>query len=159
MTTSHDIDADRDLVITREYNVPREKLYRCWTEPELLKQWFAPKPWGVSKVVQDLRPGGRSLIVMTDPEGNEFPNDGVYLEAVPNEKIVFTDAFREGWKPSPKAMFTGTILFEDLGGGRSRYVAIARHWTAEDCKAHADMGFEAGWGLCADQMAELAKTL
>ena len=64
-------------------------------EPELLKQWFCPKPWRAEVAKMDLRPGGSSLIVMRSPEGQEFPNRGVYLEVVPNERLVFTDAFTE----------------------------------------------------------------
>ncbi|HEV7417181.1 MAG TPA: SRPBCC domain-containing protein, partial [Tianweitania sediminis] len=80
-------------------DVPREKLFRCWQDPELLKQWFVPKPWTIASAEVDLRPGGRSLVVMQDPEGNQYPNEGLYLEVVPNEKIVSTDAFTAGWKP------------------------------------------------------------
>ena len=56
-------DADRELVLTRLIDAPREKLFRCWTEPALMKQWFAPLPWTISHVEMDLRPGGSSLIV------------------------------------------------------------------------------------------------
>ena len=86
-------DADRELVLTRLIDAPRDKLFRCWTEQELMKQWFAPLPWTVTRAEMDLRPGGTSLIVMRSPEGQEFPNPGIILEVVKNEKIVFTDAY------------------------------------------------------------------
>lgn len=161
MTAERTADAadDRELVLTREIDVSAEKLFRCWTEAELIKQWFVPKPWTVAHAETDVRPGGKSLIVMRSPEGAEMPNAGVYLEVVPGQKLVFTDAYTEGWVPSEKPFFTGIITFEDIGGGRTRYTARAHHWTAEDCKSHADMGFHEGWGVCADQMAELARTL
>ena len=149
---------DRELVLTRLIDAPREKLFQCWTRPELMKQWFAPLPWTLSDVEVDLRAGGNSKIVMRSPEGQEYPNLGVYLEVVENEKIVFTDAFAEAWEPSEKPFFTGIITFEDEGG-KTRYTAVARHWTAEDRKAHEDMGFHEGWGQCADQLAELAKKI
>src|ERR1700722_19121624 len=85
--------ADRELVLTRVIDAPREKLYRAWTEPELLKQWFAPAPLTTPIAELDVRPGGANLVVMKLPDGQEMPNHGVYLEVVPNEKIVFTDAF------------------------------------------------------------------
>jgi uncharacterized protein YndB with AHSA1/START domain len=149
---------DRELVLTRLIDAPREKLFKCWTQPELMKQWFAPLPWTLSDVEVDLRAGGSSKVVMRSPEGQEFPNLGVYLEVVPNEKIVFTDAYTEAWMPSEKPFFTGIITFEDEGG-KTRYTAVARHWTAEDRKAHEEMGFHEGWGQCADQLAELAKKI
>ena len=81
-----------DLVITRLIPASAHTLFRCWTEPDLLKQWFVPKPWSIARAEVDLRPGGHSLIVMRDPDGNEFPNPGVYLEVVADRKLVFTDA-------------------------------------------------------------------
>jgi uncharacterized protein YndB with AHSA1/START domain len=156
--TAQNAAANNDLVLTRLIDAPREKLFKCWTTPELMKQWFVPRPWTLSDVEVDLRPGGSSKVVMRSPEGQEFPNLGVYLEVVPNEKIVFTDAYTEAWVPSEKPFFTGIITFEDEGG-KTRYTAVARHWTAEDRKAHEEMGFHEGWGQCADQLAELAKKI
>lgn len=148
-----------ELVLTRIIDAPREKLYRCWTDPALLKQWFVPKPWTIAKAEVDVRPGGSSLIVMRSPEGQEMPNPGVFLEVVPNERIVVTDAYTSAWVPSAKPFMTAIVTFEDLGGGKTRYTARARHWTAEDRAAHEKMGFHEGWGICADQLAALAKTL
>ena len=151
-------DADRELVLTRLIDAPREKVFRCWTDPALLKQWFAPLPWTIASVEMDLRPGGTSLIVMKSPEGQEFPNPGIVLEVVKNEKIVFTDAYTKAWEPSAKPFMTAIVTFADEGG-KTRYTARALHWTAEDRKTHEDMGFHQGWGLCADQLAALAKTI
>src|ERR671926_880555 len=93
---------DHELVLTRIINAPREKLYRAWTEPELLKQWFAPAPFTTPVVELDVRPGGANFIAMRDPQGNEFPNRGVYLEVVKNARLVFTDAYTSAWVPSKK---------------------------------------------------------
>lgn len=150
--------SDRELVLSRLLDAPREKLFRCWTEVELLKQWFVPKPWTCPRIEIDLRPGGSTLFVMADPDGNEFPNRGVYLEIVLNEKIVFTDAYTHAWTPSEKPFFTGVITFADEGG-RTRYVARALHWTIADRQTHEKMGFYEGWGQCATQLEELARTL
>jgi uncharacterized protein YndB with AHSA1/START domain len=150
--------ADRELVLTRLIDAPREKLYRAWTEPALMKQWFTPAPWTTPHVETDVRPGGSSLIVMRGPDGTEFPNRGVYLEVVPNERLVFTDAYTRAWEPSEKPFFTCIITFEDEGG-QTRYTARARHWSVADCEAHEKMGFHEGWGKCADQLAALVKTI
>lgn len=151
--------SNNDLVLTRVMDVPREKLFRAWTEPELMKQWFAPKPWSISQVATDLRGGGASNITMRSPEGQDHPMSGVYLEVVKNEKIVFTDAYTAGWTPSEKPFFTAIVTFEDAGGGKTKYTATARHWRAEDREAHEKMGFHEGWGICASQLEALAKTL
>ena len=147
-----------DLVLTRLLDAPADKLYRCWTEPALLVQWFVPEPWSVARVDVDVRPGGRSLVVMRSPEGQEVPNDGVYLEVVPNRKLVFTDAYRAGWIPSDKPFMTAIVSFEPLGD-QTRYTATVRHWNEQDRKTHEDMGFHTGWGICADQLEALARTL
>jgi uncharacterized protein YndB with AHSA1/START domain len=146
------------LTLDRLIDVPREKLYRCWTDPELMKPWFCPKPWHVSHAETDLRPGGSSLIVMNGPNGEEIPNRGVYLEVVENEKLVFTDAYTSAWVPSEKPFFTCVLTFADEGG-KTRYIARALHWTEEDMKTHEQMGFHEGWGIVADQLAAFAKDL
>lgn len=147
-----------ELVIDRLLNAPRSGVWRCWTEPDLLKRWFVPAPWSVARAEVDLRPGGRSLIVMRSPEGEEFPNAGVYLDVVENERLVFTDAYTGGWVPSDKPFFTGIVTLADEGG-KTRYIARAQHWRAEDAKAHQEMGFVEGWNTCTDQLKALARTL
>lgn len=151
--------ARHELVLMREIDAPREKIFRAWTDPELLKQWFCPKPWGVSHAELDVRTGGSSVIVMNGPNGEVVDNRGVYLEVVPNEKIVFTDAFKTAWIPSEKPFMTGIVLLEPLGDGRTKYTAVARHWTEEDKKTHEAMGFHEGWGAATDQLAALVATI
>lgn len=150
--------ASNELVLTRYMDAPREKLYRCWTEPELMKQWFTPAPWKTVEARVDLRAGGSNYVLMRGPNGEEVPNHGVYLEIVPNEKIVFTDAYTKAWEPSEKPFFTAIVTFEPEGDG-TRYTARALHWRAEDKEAHEKMGFHEGWGAAADQLVALAKTL
>jgi uncharacterized protein YndB with AHSA1/START domain len=150
--------AEHELVLTRLIDAPREKLYRAWTEPELMKQWFCPRPWTTPVIEVDVRPGGANYILMRGPDGTEMPNRGVYLDVVKNERLVFTDAFTSAWVPSAKPFMTAIITFEDEGG-KTRYTARARHWTREDRETHEKMGFHEGWGICADQLAELAKKI
>ncbi len=152
------LDPNRDLQLTRLLNAPREKVYRCWTEAEHLVKWFAPKPWSTPFAKLDVRPGGASIITMRSPEGQDFPNRGVYLEVVPNEKLVFTDAFSEAWIPSAKPFMAVTLTFADEGG-KTRYIATARHWSLEDKEAHEKMGFSEGWGTCAAQLEVAAAGL
>lgn len=153
-----DSESARELVLTRLLDAPRDKVWRCWTEPELLKQWFAPRPWTTASAVLDVRPGGVSAITMRNPDGEEFPSRGVYLEVVPDEKLVFTDAFTDGWTPAKNPFFTAVLSFEDEGG-KTRYTARALHWKVEDRDAHEKMGFHEGWNQCADQLEQVARTL
>ena len=150
--------SNHELVLTRLIKAPRHSLFRAWTEPELLKQWFAPHPCTVPVAETDVRPGGTSLIVMRVPDGKEMPCHGVYLEVVKDERLVFTDAFTKAWYPSAKPFMTVIITFEDEADG-TRYTARVRHWTAEDKTTHEKMGFHQGWALCTDQLAALAAKL
>jgi uncharacterized protein YndB with AHSA1/START domain len=144
----------RDLVLTRLIDAPREKVFEAWTNPELLRQWFAPLPFTTPMAEIDLRPGGSNYIVMRGPDGTEYPNRGIYLEVVENEKLVFTDAFTKAWQPSEKPFMTVELTFEDEGG-KTRYKAVAHHWTVEDRRTHEQMGFHEGWNQCADQLQAL----
>ncbi|AGP33344.1 polyketide cyclase [Sorangium cellulosum] len=148
--------SDRDLVLTRIIDAPREKVFKAWTDPELLKKWFAPQPFTTPFAELDVRPGGASLIVMRDPQGNEYPNKGVFLEVVENERLVFTDAYTTAWEPSEKPFMTVILTFEDEGG-KTKYTARARHWTVADREAHEKMGFHEGWGQCAAQLEAVVR--
>jgi uncharacterized protein YndB with AHSA1/START domain len=147
-----------ELSITRLIAASRAKVWRCWTEPALLKQWFTPRPWTTPIVQVDLRPGGANYILMRGPDGSEHPNHGVYLEVVPNERLVFTDAYTKAWEPSSKPFITAVLTFADEAG-KTRYTARVLHWTVADREAHEKMGFHEGWGLCADQLAAVAAKL
>ncbi len=147
--------SERELVIVRETGVPAAKLFAGWTQPELLVQWFTPKPWVTTACEIDLRVGGACRTTMRGPDGQEFPNVGVYLEIVPCEKLVLTDAFGPGWEPNPDYMFTAVLTFETLATGKTRYTARAMHWTEEAKKKHEAMGFFEGWNAAFDQLVEL----
>ena len=150
------LDPELDLILTREINAPREVLYKCWTTPEHLVHWFVPKPHRVTACVLDVRPGGKCNTTF-DVDGTVMENNGVYLEVVPNEKLVFTDTYTEGWKPNPEPFMTAILTFEDIGGGRTRYTAVARHRSKDAAKTHLDMGFHDGWGTVVDQLEAYAQ--
>lgn len=150
--------SDRELVLTRLIDAPREKLFRAWTDPDLLKQWFAPLPYTTPVAELDVRPGGANLIVMRGPDGNDMPLRGIYLEVVENERLVFTDAYTAAWEPSQKPFMTVILTFGNEAGN-TRYTARVRHWTAADREAHEKMGFHEGWGRCTDQLAALVAGL
>lgn len=162
MTTDAMTTNDRELVLDRLIDAPRAKLWRCWTEPELLKQWFTPPPFTVPHAEMDVRAGGRSVVTMRGPDGKDMVIPGTYLEVVKNERLVFTDAYTGDWEPSQKPFMTAIITFADEAGhgsNQTRYIARARHWSVEDREAHEKMGFHTGWGIAADQLAALAKKL
>ena len=152
-----DIDPTLDLVLERTVDVPAELVWRAWTEPEHVKKWFAPAPWTISECEIDLRPGGQFYTVMNSPEGQAYPNMGCYLEIVPNEKLVFTNALTPGYRPSAEPFFTAIVTLEPTASG-TKYTAVARHRDVAGREQHEAMGFYEGWGQTMDQLVELAKT-
>lgn len=159
----HQLDPQLDLFFERVIDVSPELVWAAWTTPEHLKQWFTPAPWRTIDCEIDLCPGGLFRTVMCSPEGKEFPNSGCYLEVIPNQKLVWTNALLPGYRPvNPRQVgtedfyFTAVVLIEPHEQG-AKYTAIAIHGNQEDCKKHEDMGFQEGWGKALDQLIEYMK--
>jgi uncharacterized protein YndB with AHSA1/START domain len=157
------LDPNLDLSFERIIDVPKELVWKAWTQPEHLKPWFCPLPWKTIDCEIDLRPGGIFRTVMLSPEGKEFPNSGCYLEVINNERLVWTNALLPGFRPAAQKsgesvdfLFTATIELATHGTG-TRYTAIVRHGDAAACKQHAAMGFKEGWGIALDQLISYIK--
>ena len=158
-----------DLTFTRIIDVPKEAVWRCWTEPKLLLPWFCPKPWQTIACEIDLRPGGIFSSTMQSPEGVTMPTGiGCILEVVLHRRFTWTNGLLPDYRPSLTLekcggedggfMFTATIALEDCpinGHVGTRYTATVLHADEAGCKQHADMGFEAGWGAALDQMVAM----
>jgi len=151
--------SERELVLERVLKAPRALVWRCWTDPELLAQWFCPKPWYIDQVEIDVRAGGSNAFVMHGPNGEFVPNKGVYLEVIDQEKLVITDAYVKAWEPSESPFMTAVMTFADTPEGHTHYVARALHWSVDIRKQHEQMGFHEGWGTVADQLEALAQSL
>jgi len=161
-------DPKLDLVFERIVDVPREHVWQAWTKPEILKKWFTPVPWQTIDCEIDLRPGGIFRTVMRGPEGQEIPNLGTYLEIVPNERLVWTNALTAGFRPPSQSMvelascggfvFTAAISLVPHAGG-TKYSALVMHGEEAARKKHEDMGFQEGWGVACDQLVAVAKKL
>lgn len=149
----------RDLVLTRDFDATPEKLYRAWTQPELITQWFTLGTWKAAKAELDVRPGGASFITMRGPDVAEFPNRDVYLEVVPNKRLVLTDAYTSAWVPSEQPFMTVTLTFDELPAGRTRYTARVSHWTVADREKHEAMSFHQNWPVMTEQLAAVVATL
>jgi uncharacterized protein YndB with AHSA1/START domain len=127
----------RRISITRVLDAPREEVWRAWTEPERIAQWWGKRGWStpVSSVELDVRPGGVfRLNSINDDDGREMPLDTVYREVVEPERLVFG---------------TSSVTFTDLGDGRTemRFEATVA----------ADVADAAAGGLASafDRMEEL----
>ncbi len=156
--TTETHDANLDLVITRVVALPRETIWKAWTQPNHLMKWFTPAPWQTVACEIDLRPGGRFHTVMRGPEGQEFPLDGCYLEILENRRLVWTDALRPGYRPAAEPFFTAELTLDDHPDG-TLYTARAMHKNEADRERHEEMGFEFGWNAALDQLIDIAHTI
>ncbi|MEO8153994.1 MAG: SRPBCC family protein [Rhizobacter sp.] len=148
-----------DLIISRIVRAPRAMLWRAWTEPELLKEWWCPKPWTTEVRAFDLRPGGAFHTFMQGPDGGSSDNPGSFLEVIPQAGLVFTSCLTAGWRPAtPWMAFTAIISMADEADG-TRYVARVMHPDKVTRDRHEELGFFDGWGTCVTQLEALAQQL
>jgi uncharacterized protein YndB with AHSA1/START domain len=158
-----DLDPQLDLQFQRDLKVPVSAVWRAWTTPALLMQWFCPKPWKVVECDIDLRPGGRFRTLMQSPEGqNLSANEGCYLVVEPNERLVWTNALGAGFRPRtpqsnahPDFTFVVDLRLQMLPNNGTRYTPRVMHADQAGRDAHAAMGFEHGWGIALDQLVDL----
>lgn len=161
------MNGQHDLVLERTLDAPRDLVWKAWTDPEHLKQWFAPKPYEVSELELDLRPGGVFRLRMVGPDGFDtgHGNPGCVLEVVEGERLVWTSALAPEYRPAEMGEgceafpMTAVITFADAGNGKTFYRAVALHRNEADRDTHEKMGFQEGWGTCAAQLEELARNL
>jgi uncharacterized protein YndB with AHSA1/START domain len=154
--TPYTIDPDLDLEIVRDVPVSAEAVFAAWTDPESVKQWFAPRPFTTSLCEIDLRHGGGFRTIMMSPDGEQvMDGTSCYVEIVPNERLAWTTALTAGYRPQNDGMqFTAILELVPNASGGCQYRAIAVHTDPELAKQHAEMGFHEGWGTVIDQLVE-----
>ena len=152
---------DREIVITRVFNAPRELVFKVWTEAEHIAKWWGPQGFTTRVTEMDFRVGGKWRYVMIGPDGTEYPIKGVFREIVPLERIVTSDEFEEGFEKVmnadlPQGMIATTV-FEDLADKTKLTIRIM-HESAEERRKHEEMGVIGGWNSTLDCLDEyLAK--
>lgn len=142
-----------ELSITRSINAVPDKVWDILANRQ--EAWWCPKPWTIEMIAQERRPGGRSAMIMRGPNGEEMPQEGIFLAWDEGCRFVTTDAVTANFAPSDPFMIG--IWEVEADGDGTRYTARARHWTEEAMKQHAEMGFENGWSACADQRKALCE--
>lgn len=148
----------RELIVSRILDAPREQVFAAWTDPRQLAEWWGPHGMTTPVCEVDLRPGGLFRTVMRAPDGTEYPAKGVFIEIVPPERLVFSDAFEPGFQPAVEPFMTAIVTFENWGG-KTKCTARALHKSSADREKHQHMGFHQGWSESLDRLAScLAKS-
>ena len=106
--------ADREIVLTREFNAPRDLVFQAWTDPAHLPHWFGPNGFSLTIYEIDVRPGGMWRYMMHGPDGTDYPNRMVYPEVVRPERLVYLHG--EDVDDDPNA-FHVTVRFDEVDGG------------------------------------------
>lgn len=156
------VDDQERMVITRIFDAPRELVWKAWTDPHYVMQWWGPKGFTTPVCKMDFRVGGKYLCCMRTPDGQEFWNAGEYHEIVPHERIVssmyFSDAEGNRIEPAELGIEHEAVegayditLFEDLGDGRTKLTFIGN----EPMESAKNSGQLEGWNQILDKLADV----
>ena len=161
---------NKDFVITRVFDARRDLVWKAFTEPERMKQWWGPKGFKVVAAKMDLRPGGSYHYGMKSPDGMTMWGKFIYREVVPNERLVLINSFsdevggitRHPMSPTWPLELLSVFTFEDAPGGKTRFTI---RWSAHNASAEERKTFDTshdsmnqGWGGTLDQLAAYLKT-
>ena len=150
--------AELDLEVSRIIKAPRERVWRAWVDPERLAKWWIPHPMACRVVSLDLQPGGAFVTEMSENGGPFVPHlSACFLDVLPRERIIYTNALTGGWRPAEHGFVTAIITLSDHPEG-TRYCAQALHKSRADREKHEELGFHDGWGTVVAQLAKLVET-
>ena len=120
--------SDREMVVTRVLDAPRELVWEAWTDPAHIGEWWGPHGFTTTTTVMDVRPGGRWVHVMHDPDGTDYPNLTVFHEVVKPGRLVYSNS--GGEEDGPEATFRATVTLDEMGA-RTRITMRAVFHSAE----------------------------
>jgi uncharacterized protein YndB with AHSA1/START domain len=151
------LPSDTQILITREFDAPRELVWRAWTTPELVRRWWHANRGEMTVCEIDLRVGGTWRYAM-DVEGfGEVGFHGEYREIVPNERLVSTEVY-EGIPDADEQAALDTLTLEEVDG-RTLMSVLVEHPTKEGRDAHIESGMEDGMQDAMDLLEEVAASL
>ncbi len=162
--TKNTVNETERMVVTRVFDAPRELVWKAWTDPKYVMQWWGPKGFTAPVCQIDFRVGGKFLCCMRAPDGQEGWNAGEYHEIVPYEKIVssmyFSDSKGNKVDPSQYGIdheaaedVHDVILFEDIGNGQTKLTFIGN----ELMESAKESGQLEGWNEILDKLAAVVE--
>lgn len=161
MNKQFTIDPKLDIAFERFIDAPTRLVWEALTKPEHLKEWYMPRAWGrVSRCEMDVRPGGIFSIDIATADGQEVPNLGCVLEAVPMERLVWTSMLFPGYRPAvfDDVPITAIMTMESVGTG-TRYVFTALHRNEADLEENRTSGWKQGTEIAIEQLVAHVESL
>jgi uncharacterized protein YndB with AHSA1/START domain len=150
-TVVDDSIADREVLITRLFDIPARYLFEAWSKPEHLMEWFGPEGWPLTLCEMDFRQGGTFRFAMTGPSGRQnTPFGGKYLEIVPDRRIVYDNGFET---PGAERMIV-TVTFDEANG-KTTLTHHTLFASAAMKQMHTRGGYLQGVGSGLDQLQKL----
>ena len=147
----------QEIVITREFDAPRELVFKAFTDPKLIPQWWGPRYLSTEVDTMDVRPGGQWRFLNRDAEGNAYAFHGVYHEVLAPERII--DTFEFEGLPETGHVTLETMKLEELPGGRTRMTVQSVFQTVADRDATLQSGMESGITDTYNRLEELLEKL
>ncbi len=147
---------NREVIITRTFDAPRELVWQAWTDPKHMAQWWGPKEFTNPVCELDVRPGGAIRIDMTGPDGVVYPLTGVFHEVIPPERLVMTTSAFLDEVGTPGLEVRNTIMFIALDN-KTKLTLHAVVVKAVPEVAGALAGMEEGWNQSLDRFAALVE--
>lgn len=147
----------QEILITREFDAPRELVFKACTDPKLIPQWWGPRYLSTRVDTMDLRPGGQWRFINRDAEGNEYAFHGVYHEVRAPERVI--DTFEFEGLPETGHVTLETLKLEELPGGRTRLIAQSVFQSVADRDGMLQGGMEGGVEDTYDRLEELLKKM
>lgn len=144
----------REVTLTRVFDAPRELVFRMWTEPRHMAQWWGPHHFTNPVCEIDARPGGKIRIDMRAPDGTVYPMTGTFREVKPPERLVFV-AVAEDQDGNAHLELLTTVTFEDEGG-KTRLTVEASAVGFTPAAPQMLAGMDAGWSQSLERLAEVA---
>jgi len=144
------------IKVKREFDANPEQVWNAWTNPEILDQWWAPKPWKTDTKEMDFKPGGHWLYAMRGPEGEEHWSFSDYTSISPKDNFQFSDGFcdNEGNVNDEMPKSEWNIDFKDLGNSTLVDVKI-KYDSLKDLEAFIQMGFKEGFTIAMENLDEI----
>lgn len=153
--TIHAEPGKQEIVITREFDAPRELVFKVITDPALVPQWWGPRRLSTEVDRMDVRPGGQWRFINRDAEGNAYAFHGVYHEILAPERII--DTFEYEGLPETGHVTLETMRLEELPGGRTRLITQSVFQSVADRDGMLQSGMEEGVHDMYDRLEELAQ--